>query len=77
MSAAQASMPALAARGLRAGYGRGADIVRGIDLEQAPESILTVIGPNGSGKSSFVKTLAGLLPARAGSVSVTGRDVTA
>ncbi len=70
-------MPALAASGLRAGYGRGADIVRGIDLDQAPESIVTVIGPNGSGKSSFVKTLAGLLPARAGSVSVTGRDVTA
>lgn len=41
------------------------------------ETIIAVIGPNGSGKSSFVKTIAGLLPARAGSVSVTGRDVTA
>jgi len=69
-------IPALSVRSLRAGYGRGADIVRGIDLQQSPESILAVIGPNGSGKSSFVKALAGLLPAREGSIHVTGKDVT-
>jgi ABC-type branched-subunit amino acid transport system ATPase component len=67
---------ALSVSGLRAGYGRGADIVRGIDFDVPPESIVAVIGPNGSGKSSFVKTLAGLLEVRAGTVSVTGRDVT-
>ncbi len=67
---------ALRVQGLRAGYGRGGDIVCGIDLAQKPESIITVIGPNGSGKSSFIKTLAGLLPTRAGTVSVTGRDIT-
>lgn len=67
---------ALSVSGLRAGYGRGADIVRGIDFELPPESIVAVIGPNGSGKSSFVKTLAGLLDVRAGSVSVIGKDVT-
>ena len=54
-------IPALSVRELRAGYPGGGDIVRGIDLDQAPETILAVIGPNGSGKSSFVKTLAGLL----------------
>ena len=70
-------VPVLAVHGLRAGYGRGGDIVRGVDLEQAPETILAVIGPNGSGKSTFVKTLAGLLVPRAGSIAVTGRDVTA
>ncbi|SCW66711.1 ABC transporter ATP-binding protein [Ancylobacter rudongensis] len=70
------SIPALAIEGLRAGYGRGGDIVRGIDLRQDPETILAVIGPNGSGKSSFVKTLAGLLDVRGGSVRVTGHDVT-
>jgi ABC-type branched-subunit amino acid transport system ATPase component len=72
-----AGIPALSVRDLRAGYGAGGDIVRGIDLDQAPETILAVIGPNGSGKSSFVKTLAGLLHIRAGYVKVTGRDVTA
>ncbi|MBP1178061.1 ABC transporter ATP-binding protein [Methylobacterium sp. PvR107] len=75
MSGAPA-IPALAVRGLRAGYGRGGDIVRGIDLDQLPETILAVIGPNGSGKSTFVKTLAGLLRPREGSISITGRDVT-
>ena len=71
-----AAIPALAVRDLRAGYGRGGDIVRGIDFDLPPESIVAVIGPNGSGKSSFVKTLAGLLDVRGGSVAVTGRDVT-
>jgi branched-chain amino acid transport system ATP-binding protein/neutral amino acid transport system ATP-binding protein len=71
-----AVIPALSVRGLRAGYGSGGDIVCGIDLDQAPETILAVIGPNGSGKSTFVKTLAGLLRPRAGAIAVTGRDVT-
>ncbi|KQO91192.1 hypothetical protein ASF32_22840 [Methylobacterium sp. Leaf91] len=69
-------VPALSVSELRAGYGRGDDIVRGITLNQNPETILAVIGPNGSGKSSFVKTLAGLLDIRQGRVSVTGTDVT-
>ena len=69
------AIPALAVRGLRAGYGHGGDIVCGIDLDQSPGSILAVIGPNGSGKSTLVKTLAGLLRPRAGSIAVSGRDV--
>ena len=67
---------ALSVQGLRAGYGSGGDIVCGIDLDQAPETILAVIGPNGSGKSTLVKALAGLLRPRAGRIAVTGRDVT-
>ncbi len=69
--------PALDVQGLQAGYGATDDIVRGIDLAVAPETVLAVIGPNGSGKSSFVRALAGLLRARAGSIRVTGCDVTA
>jgi len=69
--------PALDVRGLRAGYGAADDIVCGIDLAVSPETVLAVIGPNGSGKSSFVRALAGLLRARAGSIRVTGCDVTA
>jgi branched-chain amino acid transport system ATP-binding protein/neutral amino acid transport system ATP-binding protein len=65
----------LSVAGLRAGYGRGGDIICGIDMEQAPETILAVIGPNGSGKSTFMKALVGLLPARAGSISVVGAPV--
>ena len=60
--------------GLHAGYGAG-DILKGIDLELPREKIMTVIGPNGSGKSTLAKTLAGLLPARAGTITLDGRTL--
>jgi ABC-type branched-subunit amino acid transport system ATPase component len=62
----------LTVSGLQAGYGAG-DILKGVDVELPRGSILTVIGPNGSGKSTLVKTLAGLLPARQGSIELDGR----
>jgi branched-chain amino acid transport system ATP-binding protein len=62
--------------GLHAGYGAG-DILKGVDVELARGSILTVIGPNGSGKSTLVKTLAGLLPARQGSIELEERPLNA
>jgi branched-chain amino acid transport system ATP-binding protein/neutral amino acid transport system ATP-binding protein len=60
--------------GLRAGYGAG-DILKGMDLELPHGKIMTVIGPNGSGKSTLAKTLAGLLPARAGTIELEGRPL--
>ena len=60
--------------GLHAGYGAG-DILKGVDLELAQGSIMTIIGPNGSGKSTLIKTLAGLLPARQGTVELEGRPL--
>ena len=72
----ETAIPALSVRDLRAGYQGGSDIVRGISVDLAPETILAVIGPNGSGKSSFVKTLAGLLRSREGSIEVTGKAIT-
>jgi branched-chain amino acid transport system ATP-binding protein len=71
---AAAPIPALSVRALRAGYPGGGDIVRGVSVDLAPETILAVIGPNGSGKSSFVKTLAGLLRSREGAIEVTGKE---
>ena len=68
--------PALEITGLRARYPGGDDIVRGIDLVVPPKSILAIIGPNGSGKSSFARTLAGLLPPRAGHIRLTGTEIT-
>jgi branched-chain amino acid transport system ATP-binding protein len=58
--------------GLHAGYGAG-DILKGVDVELAQGSIMTIIGPNGSGKSTLIKTLAGLLPARQGTIELEGR----
>ncbi len=52
---------------LAAGYG-GDDIISNISVAVEKGSIFTVIGPNGSGKSTFIKVLAGLLPARTGAI---------
>ncbi|MGQ0535005.1 MAG: ABC transporter ATP-binding protein [Methanobacteriota archaeon] len=38
--------------------------------------LVVMIGPNGAGKSTFLKTIFGLIPARAGRVLLHGRDVT-
>ncbi|WP_353807610.1 branched-chain amino acid ABC transporter ATP-binding protein [Agromyces sp. SYSU T00194] len=63
----------LSVSGLRAGYGRAADILKGIDLDIARGSITTVIGPNGAGKSTFLKAIAGLVTVRAGEIRLGDR----
>jgi branched-chain amino acid transport system ATP-binding protein len=57
----------LSTEGVAAGYG-GDDIISNISVAVVKGSILCVIGPNGSGKSTFIKVLAGLLPARTGEI---------
>jgi branched-chain amino acid transport system ATP-binding protein len=61
----------LECRGLAGG--RGATVVfRDIELDVEAGSVLALLGPNGAGKSTLLLTLAGLLPARAGTVAVDG-----
>ena len=57
--------PLLKVQELHAGYGK-AEVLRGITLEAAPGSIVTVIGPNGAGKSTLLNALMGVLPASGG-----------
>ncbi|MFE5212206.1 ABC transporter ATP-binding protein [Streptomyces sp. NPDC056600] len=54
----------------------GAHTVTGVDLDIAPGEILTVVGASGCGKSTLLRTVAGLLPVRAGVVEQDGRPVT-
>jgi branched-chain amino acid transport system ATP-binding protein len=61
----------LEVRGLAAGYGQ-ATILRDIDLTVGSGELVALIGANGAGKSTLVKTLAGLLPARQGTISLDG-----
>jgi branched-chain amino acid transport system ATP-binding protein len=53
--------------------GRGPTVVfRDLDLDVYAGTVLALLGPNGAGKSTLLLTLAGLLPAQAGQVSVEG-----
>jgi branched-chain amino acid transport system ATP-binding protein len=48
-------------------------VFRGAGFTLQPGRVLGLLGPNGAGKTTLMKTLAGLLPAMAGSVSLGGR----
>jgi len=64
----------LRCRGLVVGYGDSV-IIDGLDLEVGYETV-ALLGPSGSGKTTLLHAIAGLLPLRAGSVEIAGRDVT-
>ena len=60
--------------GLRSGYG-GVEILHGIDLSLGRE-VFAILGANGAGKSTFLRTLAGLLPATGGAITLDGEPIT-
>ncbi len=53
----------------------GRPILRDIDLSIGEGEVVAVLGANGSGKSTLIKTVVGLLPLSAGSVSLFGSPV--
>ncbi len=52
------------------------EVLHGIDLEVRPGEVLAIIGPNGAGKSTLLGTIAGVYPARAGTITFAGRPIT-
>lgn len=60
---------------LSAGYAR-AVVLSNISFSVAEGEFVTVLGPNGSGKSTLLKAMAGVLPAKTGTILVDDRDVT-
>ncbi len=69
------SSPAtLAVNQLELGYG-SSPVVTGVSATFEPGRFTAVIGPNGCGKSTLLRSLARLLPARAGEVTLNGRPV--
>jgi branched-chain amino acid transport system ATP-binding protein len=60
---------------LEAGYG-AAQILFGVDLSIGEGEVVTLLGRNGMGKTTTVRAIMGLLPVRAGRVTVSGRDLT-
>jgi iron complex transport system ATP-binding protein len=65
----------LVGAGITAGHGRDPDVIRDVDVSVEEGAILCLVGPNGAGKSTLMAVLAGVLPPRAGTVTVDGVDV--
>ncbi|MBG6085296.1 ABC transporter ATP-binding protein [Zhihengliuella flava] len=53
----------------------GRTITEGLTFDVAPGSFTVIIGPNACGKSTLLKSLAGLLPPRAGRILLNGQDL--
>jgi urea transport system ATP-binding protein len=63
-------------RNLSAAYGQS-EVLHGIDLSVGRGEIVALVGRNGMGKSTLMKSLIGVMPARAGQIFVDGTEVTA
>lgn len=66
--------PILKVRGLRKSFG-GMEVLKGIDLDVAPQELVFVMGPSGSGKSTLLRCLNRLEEPTGGSVVVDGVDL--
>ena len=59
---------------LHVSYG-AAPALWGVSMRVQEGEILCVVGPNGAGKTTLVNTLAGILRARAGQMTINGIDL--
>jgi branched-chain amino acid transport system ATP-binding protein len=66
---------ALVAKGLQTYYGKS-HILHGVDIEIAEGKITALLGRNGAGKTTTLRTLMGLTPARSGTITIFGEDMT-
>ncbi|MEZ5126056.1 MAG: ABC transporter ATP-binding protein [Thermoleophilia bacterium] len=67
--------PLLELQGVRAGYGR-VEVLHDVNLAVGDGELITVIGANGAGKTTLLKTIVGLIPVRAGTLSYDGSRLT-
>ncbi|MDI6104271.1 ATP-binding cassette domain-containing protein [Actinoplanes sp. NEAU-A12] len=58
------------------GYGDTGPVLSGITVTARPGEVLAVTGTSGAGKTTLLNAMAGLLPARAGTVAVDGTPLT-
>ena len=60
---------------VRVAYG-AIEVLHGVSLHVAQGEIVTLIGANGAGKTTLLLTISGVLRAKAGRVTWSGRDIT-
>ena len=61
----------LVVRDVEAGYGRTRTL-DGVSLSVSAGELVTIVGPNGSGKTTLLRTITGLVPVRAGTITFQG-----
>jgi len=64
------------ARGVEVGFGERL-VLDGVDLDVYRGEVLGFVGGSGAGKSVLMRTIIGLIPKRAGTISVFGQDMDA
>ena len=70
-----ATIPVLAAEGLRKWYGPR-EVVAGVSFRVLPGEIIGLLGRNGAGKTTTFKMVTGMLPPNSGRIALKGEDVT-
>jgi len=66
--------PALLVDGLSVAYPGNRRALEDVSFTMAAGELVVVIGPNGAGKSTLFKAIVGVLPFRAGEISIHGQD---
>lgn len=61
--------------GLESGYGE-VQVLWGINLDVGAGEVVCVIGSNGVGKTTLLRTVSGLVPVKAGTITINGCDFT-
>ncbi len=51
------------------------DVLRNVSMDFPPGALTGVIGPNGAGKTTLLRALAGVLPIRAGRITLAGKPI--
>jgi len=64
----------LEAENISAGYGL-VQILWNVSFNIKEKEIVSIIGPNGAGKTTLVRTVAGLIPTKGGSISLDGEKI--
>src|SRR5262249_50277412 len=64
----------LEVRNLAVSYG-GLRALSDVSLSVGERQFVTLVGPNGAGKSTLFKTISGVVPPAAGSISFAGKDL--
>jgi urea transport system ATP-binding protein len=65
----------LSVKDLFVAYGQS-EALHGISIEAKKEETVAIMGRNGMGKTTLFKSLMGLLPAKSGSITVDGNEIT-